>query len=68
MKALRVVGVPYTDDEIKAAADEVKDKTEMDALVAYPQVLGTAVNMSDAHGHQRFEASSQLFACAFSWA
>ena len=43
MKALRVVGVPYTDDEIKAAADEVKDKTEMDALVAYLQVLGTAV-------------------------
>ncbi len=43
MKALRAVGVPYTDDEIKAAADEVKDKTEMDALVAYLQVLGTAV-------------------------
>ncbi|MEN9451819.1 MAG: cytochrome-c oxidase, cbb3-type subunit [Pseudomonadota bacterium] len=43
MKALRTVGVPYTDDEIKAAADEVKDKTEMDALVAYLQVLGTSV-------------------------
>lgn len=43
MKALRMVGVPYTDDEIKAAADEVKDKTEMDALVAYLQVLGTSV-------------------------
>ncbi|MBP8190233.1 MAG: cytochrome-c oxidase, cbb3-type subunit II [Aquabacterium sp.] len=43
MKALRMVGVPYTDDEIKVAADEVKDKTELDALVAYLQVLGTSV-------------------------
>ena len=43
MKALRVVGVPYTDDEIKAAPDELKDKTEMDAIVAYLQVLGTAI-------------------------
>ena len=38
MKALRVVGVPYTDDEIKSRHD-VKGKTEMDALVAYLQVL-----------------------------
>ncbi|MDI1348102.1 cytochrome-c oxidase, cbb3-type subunit II [Aquabacterium sp.] len=43
MDALRKVGVPYTDAEIKAAADEVKDKTEMDAVIAYLQVLGTAV-------------------------
>ncbi len=43
MKALRVVGVPYTDEQIRAAADEVKDKTELDALVAYLQAMGTAV-------------------------
>ena len=43
MRALRIVGVPYTDDEIAKAADEVKGKTEMDALIAYLQVLGTAV-------------------------
>ncbi len=43
MKALRVVGVPYTDEEIAKAADDVKGKTEMDAVVAYLQVLGTAV-------------------------
>ena len=42
MKALRVVGVPYTDAEIAAAAEEVKGRTEMDALIAYLQVLGTA--------------------------
>ena len=42
MKALRIVGVPYTDDEIGKAGDEVKGKTELDALIAYLQVLGTA--------------------------
>ena len=42
MRALRVVGVPYTDAEIGAAKDQVSGRTEMDALVAYLQVLGTA--------------------------
>jgi cytochrome c oxidase cbb3-type subunit 2 len=42
MAALRKVGVPYTDDEIAKAADEVKGKTEMQALIAYLQVMGTA--------------------------
>ncbi len=43
MNALRKVGVPYTDDEIKASTDEVKGKTEMEAVIAYLQVLGTAL-------------------------
>ena len=43
MKALRTVGVPYTDEQIAAASEEVKGKSEMDAVVAYLQVLGTAV-------------------------
>jgi cytochrome c oxidase cbb3-type subunit 2 len=43
MKALRVVGVPYTDEQIAKAPAEVKGKTDMDALVAYLQVLGTAL-------------------------
>jgi cytochrome c oxidase cbb3-type subunit II len=43
MKALRRVGVPYTDAEISAAAADVKDKTDMDALVAYLQALGKAL-------------------------
>jgi cytochrome c oxidase cbb3-type subunit 2 len=42
MRALRTVGVPYTDVEIAAAADVVRDKTEMEALIAYLQGLGTA--------------------------
>ena len=43
MRALRHVGVPYGDDEIARAADEVAGKSDLDALVAYLQVLGTAV-------------------------
>jgi hypothetical protein len=46
MKALRMVGVPYTDAEIAKAAEAVKGKTELDALIAYLQVLGTAVKYS----------------------
>ena len=43
MKALRAVGVPYSDEDIAQAQQAVKDRTEMDALIAYLQNLGTAV-------------------------
>ncbi len=43
MKALRAVGVPYTDEAIAKASADVMDKTELDALIAYLQVLGTSV-------------------------
>lgn len=43
MRALRRVGVPFTDEQLADAAAEVKGKTEMDALVAYLQSLGLAV-------------------------
>jgi len=43
MKAMQVLGVPYTDEEIAKGADEVKGKTQQDALIAYLQHLGTAV-------------------------
>jgi len=43
MRALRRVGVPYTDEEIDKAKAEVKGKTELDALIAYLQNLGTAL-------------------------
>ena len=45
MKALRLVGVPYTDADIAGAGAAVKGKTEMTALVAYLQNLGTAVSI-----------------------
>ena len=41
MRALRIVGVPYTDADIAGASEEVKGKTEMDAVIAYLQILGT---------------------------
>jgi cytochrome c oxidase cbb3-type subunit II len=43
MSALRAVGVPYTDAEISAASKDVEGKTDEDALIAYLQVLGTAL-------------------------
>ena len=43
MKALHAVGVPYTQEDMAGARDAVKGKTEMDALVAYLQVLGTSL-------------------------
>jgi cytochrome c oxidase cbb3-type subunit 2 len=45
MKALRRVGVPYSDAEIAKAPDELKGRTEQDALVAYLQNMGLAVKM-----------------------
>ena len=42
MQALRRVGVPYTDEEIAKAAEAVNGRSELDAIVAYLQVLGTA--------------------------
>lgn len=41
MAALRAVGVPYSDDDIAGASGAVRGVTEMDALVAYLQQLGT---------------------------
>ncbi|PKL24382.1 MAG: cytochrome-c oxidase, cbb3-type subunit II [Betaproteobacteria bacterium HGW-Betaproteobacteria-2] len=40
MRALRKVGVPYSDEQIANAKAEVEGKTEMDALIAYLQGLG----------------------------
>jgi cytochrome c oxidase cbb3-type subunit 2 len=43
MRALRTVGVPYNDAEIAAAKGALEGKSERDALIAYLQVLGTAM-------------------------
>jgi len=43
MTALRTLGHPYSDEEIKAAPEDIQGKTEMDAMIAYLQVLGTAL-------------------------
>ena len=43
MSALRMVGVPYTDEQIANAKTDVRGEREIDALVAYLQQLGTVI-------------------------
>ncbi|MDP4537405.1 cytochrome-c oxidase, cbb3-type subunit II [Alkalimonas collagenimarina] len=43
LEIFRNLGVPYTDEDIAGAAEAVQGKTEMDALIAYLQSLGTAL-------------------------
>lgn len=43
LAALRIVGVPYTDDDIEGASAQVEGRSEADALVAYLQQLGTII-------------------------
>jgi cytochrome c oxidase cbb3-type subunit 2 len=43
MTVLRTLGHPYTDKQIAAAPDMLKGKTEMDAMIAYLQSLGTSI-------------------------
>jgi cytochrome c oxidase cbb3-type subunit 2 len=43
LRALQVLGVPYSNDDIAKSKDALKGKSEMDALIAYLQGLGTLV-------------------------
>ncbi|MDF1589248.1 MAG: cytochrome-c oxidase, cbb3-type subunit II [Gammaproteobacteria bacterium] len=52
VKAMRVLGVPYTDEQIKGVAAAVEGKTEMDALVAYLQVLGTMIKFEPGRDYR----------------
>ena len=45
MRTHRFVGVPYTDEQIESAPSELEGKTEMDAMIAYLQGLGTKVKL-----------------------
>ncbi|RME34348.1 MAG: cytochrome-c oxidase, cbb3-type subunit II [Gammaproteobacteria bacterium] len=46
MRVLRKLGLPYTDEEIAKAPEALKGKTEMDAIIAYLQGLGTGVKLT----------------------
>jgi len=52
LKAMRVLGVPYTDEDIQGAAAVVEGKTEMQALVAYLQVLGTMIKFEPGRDYR----------------
>ncbi len=56
MSALRKIGVPYTDEEIAGAEEAIKGKTEMDAVIAYLQALGTALPKvkGEDYGHHNY--------------
>ena len=43
LMTLRTLGVPYTDEDIAGASDAVEGRSELDALIAYLQGLGTAI-------------------------
>ncbi len=46
MKVLKTLGHPYSDEEIANAESVIKDKTELDALIAYLQGLGIQIKAS----------------------
>jgi cytochrome c oxidase cbb3-type subunit 2 len=43
MEVLRMLGAPYSDDDITNAPQALEGKTELDAMIAYLQGLGTAI-------------------------
>lgn len=47
IEGMKTIGVPYSDADIEAAAKLVEGKTEMDAMVAYLQILGTMAKLND---------------------
>lgn len=47
MQVMKQLGVPYTEDDIAGAKQAVQGKTEMEALIAYLQSLGTALSQAD---------------------
>lgn len=52
LKAMKLLGVPYTDEQIRSAAADVDGKTEMQALVAYLQVLGTMIKFEPGRDYR----------------
>ena len=52
LKAMKLLGVPYTDEQIRNAAASVDGKTEMQALVAYLQVLGTMIKFEPGRDYR----------------
>jgi cytochrome c oxidase cbb3-type subunit 2 len=47
MRAMKMVGVPYREEDIASGYAEVQGKSEMEAMIAYLQVLGTMVRFED---------------------
>ena len=70
MQALRVLNTPYSDEDIAGVEKALEGKTEMDALVAYLQVLGTHVKIGDRYArykHSTFYFYRHYFCCFCSY-
>ena len=52
MSAMRTLGVPYTDTDIAEGPASVEGKSEMDAMIAYLQVLGTMINFQEGREYR----------------
>ncbi len=52
LKVMKLLGVPYSNEDIKGAAATVEGKTEMQALVAYLQVLGTMIKFEPGRDYR----------------
>ncbi|MDH5301719.1 MAG: cytochrome-c oxidase, cbb3-type subunit II [Gammaproteobacteria bacterium] len=52
MSAMKKLGVPYNDSDIAQAAGTVSGKSEMDAMIAYLQVLGTMVKFQEGRDYR----------------
>jgi cytochrome c oxidase cbb3-type subunit 2 len=64
MRALRAIGVPYTDEQIAAAPEAVAGKSEMEAIIAYMQGLKfrgkPSAELPERHSNaSQFEAARQ---------
>lgn len=52
LNAMRLLGVPYTDEDVAGAKASVEGKTEMQALVAYLQMLGTMIEFQKGRDYR----------------
>ncbi len=52
MGGMKMLGVPYTQEDISKGAAEVEGKTELDAVVAYLQVLGTMAKLDETKDYR----------------
>ncbi len=52
LEVMKLMGVPYTQEDIDNADEYIKGHTEMDAIIAYMQVLGTMVKLDDSKAYR----------------
>jgi cytochrome c oxidase cbb3-type subunit 2 len=52
MEAMEFLGAPYANDDIATSSNAVKGKNELDAIIAYLQVLGTMVKFDNSKDYR----------------